>query len=171
MLAIAFLGMLAAWLRGAMRDAMKEKRAWWLPLALILPAVLFLLFPVSEPVWNWAPQRCDCFRLPGAGWWFWKLRWPCSSPPLWRYFAEQRELQSTPQPCAVVFAAISIGAYGLWFTDCGEGEQSIQRQIKQGIGVLEQAGVPRRLEFAMLRWDRSVHDACLLDAESAGHAC
>jgi hypothetical protein len=146
---------------------MKEMRAWWLPLALIPPTVLFLLFPVSEFVWNWAPQ----LRLLQVPW-----RWlVVLEAPMALFFgaaaATFRSRARIAIYCvsAVVFAATSIGAYGLWFTECGESEQAIQRQIQQRIGV------PSRPEYAPpgirdAQVDRPVHDACLLNANAPGAA-
>lgn len=52
MVAVTLAGVLVCWLRGRLPGA----RSWWLPLAVIPPAVLFLQFPVSLPVWNLLPE-------------------------------------------------------------------------------------------------------------------
>jgi len=52
MLAVALGGALVSWLRGKL----PAERHWWLPLALIPAAVLFLLIPISLPVWNALPK-------------------------------------------------------------------------------------------------------------------
>ena len=52
MIAVALIGLLVSWLRGKLPDA----RRWWIPLALIPLAVLFLQFPISLPVWNLLPK-------------------------------------------------------------------------------------------------------------------
>ena len=79
MLAVAFGGGAVAWMRGVVPG----ERKWWLPLALIPPAVLFLLLPVSQSVWNSLPD-CGCCSFPGAGSWFLKLRWRiCFASAVW----------------------------------------------------------------------------------------
>jgi hypothetical protein len=52
MIAVALGGALVSWLRGKL----PAERRWWLPLALIPAAVLFLLLPISLPVWNALPK-------------------------------------------------------------------------------------------------------------------
>ena len=52
MIAAALAGLLVCWLRGRLPGS----RRWWIPLALIPAAVLFLLFSVSHPLWNWLPE-------------------------------------------------------------------------------------------------------------------
>jgi hypothetical protein len=52
MLGIALLALFLAWRRGKLpRD-----RALWIPLALIPVAILFLQFPISQPIWNALPK-------------------------------------------------------------------------------------------------------------------
>ncbi len=52
MIAVAVSGMLVCWARHQFRG----KTRWWIPLALIPLAVLFLQFPISGPVWNLLPK-------------------------------------------------------------------------------------------------------------------
>jgi hypothetical protein len=52
MLAVALAGLIVAWKRGSLRG----RRAWWMPLAMIPLAVLFLQIPLSLPVWNLLPK-------------------------------------------------------------------------------------------------------------------
>ena len=52
MIAVALGGLLVSRLRGRIPG----ERRWWVPLALIPPAVLFLQFPVSRPLWNLLPE-------------------------------------------------------------------------------------------------------------------
>jgi len=56
MLAVAFSGLLIALLPKSRRSRIWSQRRWWIPLALIPPAVLFLMLPVSLPVWNLLPR-------------------------------------------------------------------------------------------------------------------
>lgn len=51
MIGLALLSTFIAWRRGQLRQ-----RSWWIPLALIPVAVLFLQFPVSLPIWNILPK-------------------------------------------------------------------------------------------------------------------
>jgi hypothetical protein len=52
MLAVAISGVLASWARHRFRSNAR----WWIPLALIPAGVLFLQFPISDPVWNLLPK-------------------------------------------------------------------------------------------------------------------
>ena len=51
MIGLALLSTFIAWRRGQLRQ-----RSWWIPLALIPVAVLFLQFPISLPIWNFMPK-------------------------------------------------------------------------------------------------------------------
>ena len=52
MTAVALVCLLVSLLRGRLPGA----RSWWVPLALIPPAVLILQFPLSRPLWNALPE-------------------------------------------------------------------------------------------------------------------
>ncbi len=52
MIAVALCAMLLCWLRGRL----PAQARWWVPLALIPVAVLFLQFPFSRPLWNLLPD-------------------------------------------------------------------------------------------------------------------
>jgi hypothetical protein len=52
MVAVTLAGVLACWLRGRLPG----ERRWWLPLAATPLVVLFLQFPISQPVWNLLPE-------------------------------------------------------------------------------------------------------------------
>jgi len=52
MLAVAISAMLICWARHQFRG----KTRWWIPLALIPFAVLFLQFPISDPLWRVVPK-------------------------------------------------------------------------------------------------------------------
>ena len=52
MIAVALIGLLVSWLRGRLPG----QRQWWIPLALIAPAVLCLQFAFSRPLWNLLPE-------------------------------------------------------------------------------------------------------------------
>ncbi|MGA9463178.1 MAG: hypothetical protein WBV28_10335, partial [Terracidiphilus sp.] len=52
MLAVAFSGALVCWGRHRFRGNAR----WWIPLALIPAGILFLQFPLSDPLWNLLPK-------------------------------------------------------------------------------------------------------------------
>jgi len=52
MISLTLCGMLVSWLRGSLSG----KRLWSIPLALTPVAILFLLFPISRPIWNLLPD-------------------------------------------------------------------------------------------------------------------
>jgi hypothetical protein len=52
MLAVAVSGILICWARHQFRG----KTRWWIPMALIPFAVLFLQFPISDPLWKVVPE-------------------------------------------------------------------------------------------------------------------
>jgi hypothetical protein len=59
MIAIALLSLLILFLRqrsSAHASPAQLDRRWWIPLALVPAAVLFLQFPISLPVWNLLPK-------------------------------------------------------------------------------------------------------------------
>lgn len=91
MIAAALAGLLVCWLRGRLPGS----RRWWIPLALIPAAVLFLQFPVSHPLWNRLPEL-RFLQFP----WRWLLAveapmaiflaaavWPRDAARLWRRVA------------------------------------------------------------------------------------
>ena len=55
MIGVALLSFLAVFLRSKRPDALLDRR-WWIPLALIPAAVLFLQLPVSHAVWELLPK-------------------------------------------------------------------------------------------------------------------
>lgn len=161
MVAIALGGLLVAWLRGTMPG----ERRFWLPLALIPLAILFLLFPISQPVWNALPW----LRLLQFPWrWLVVLEAPMAiffASALW---FDRRNLRiAVLALSAVVFAGITVAAGQQWFQECDSVEASLQKEIQGGIGVRGRPEyAPPGIHFAMV--DRVVHPACLLDAPQAG---
>jgi hypothetical protein len=130
MLAIAFSGGAVAWIRGVVPG----KRIWWLPLALIPPAVLFLLFPVSLAVWNAMPE----LRLLQFPWrWLLVLEAPmalCFASAVW--FDRKTLRVPVIAACAAVFVGISLAAPHWWFIDCGSSIASVQESLREGFGVI-----------------------------------
>ena len=129
MLTIAFGGGTIAWIRGVVPG----ERKWWLPIALIPPVVLFLLFPVSQPVWNLLPQ----LRLLQFPWrWLVVLEAPmalCFASAVWFDRKSLRILLIAA--CAAVFVGISLEAPQWWFVECGSIISSLQESVREGIGV------------------------------------
>ena len=79
MIAVALVCAIVCWRRGVFAGEQTASRGWWLVLVAIPLVVLFLLFPVSRPLW-WLPE--------------WKfLQYP------WRW------MEAVEAPMAILFAA------------------------------------------------------------------
>lgn len=130
MLAVAFLSGAIAWFRGVVPG----ERRWWLPMALIPPAILFLLVPVSRPIWNLLPE----LRLLQFPWrWLVVLEAPmaiCFAAALWFDRKSLRILLLAG--CAAVFLGITLAAPLFWFTNRPSIETSFQEAVREGIGVM-----------------------------------
>lgn len=130
MLVIAFLGAAVAWIRAVIPG----ERRWWLPMALIPPAVLFLLLPVSQPVWNALPE----LRLLQFPWrWLVILEAPmaiCFASAVWFDRKILRILMTAA--CAAVFLGISFAAPRWWFVECGPVIALLRESALKGILVL-----------------------------------
>jgi hypothetical protein len=96
-------------------------RRWWLPLALIPLAVLFLQLPISLPVWNLLP-KLRFLQFP----WRWLVVleapmavffasavWPAASARRWQRVA-------VAAACAAVFLAVTATAGWVFFQPCDE---------------------------------------------------
>jgi len=130
MLAIAFVAGAIVWIRGIMPG----QREWWLPMALIPPTVLFLLFPVSRPVWNALPA----LRLLQFPWrWLVVLEAPmavCFASAVW--FDRKLLRNILLAACAAAFVGIALSAPQWWFVRCGSIVTSLEESAREGIGVL-----------------------------------
>ena len=175
MLVIAFGGGAVAWIRGVVPG----KREWWLPMAVIPPAILFLLLPVSQPVWNALPE----LRLLQFPWrWLVVLESPmaiCFASAVW--FDRRTPRILTMAACAAAFVGISLAAPRWWFAQCGSLIASTEESVQEGIGVIgkpEYAPPGIRSPLIGFQLDpqgnpqldahgnlivQSVPDACLLD--------
>ena len=159
MLAVAFVGAAILWMRGVIPGP----RRWWLPLALIPPAVLFLLFPISHPFWN-LPE----LRLLQFPWrWLVVLEAPmaiCFAAAVW---AKRKGLRIfLVAASAILFVAISLATSQIWFLDSSHFQASILESVREGAGVLgkpEYAPPGTRLPLI----DHPIAAACLLDTPSA----
>jgi uncharacterized membrane protein len=135
MLAVALVGLLIAWLRGRSARNLQsneqrlQTRRFWILLALIPPVVLFLLLPVSLPVWNLLPK----LRFLQFPWrWLTVLEapmaiffaaavWPASSARRWKRAA-------VVFACAAVFLAASFFA-GIRFLQPCDQEDAVAPMV------------------------------------------
>jgi hypothetical protein len=140
MLAVAVSCMLVCWARHQLRG----KTRWWIPLALIPLAVLFLQFPVSGPVWNLLPKM-RFLQFP----WRWLV---VVEAPMGIFFASaiwtsRRGWRiAMLSVCTVVFLAATGLAGFSFFQDCDEedavaGMLSVYRAATGFEGVDEYAPV------------------------------
>jgi hypothetical protein len=117
MIAVALGGLLICWRRGKLPN----QRRWWIPLALIPPAVLFLQLPLSLPVWNLLP-KLRFLQFP----WRWlavleapmaiffaAAVWPSPTARRWLHWA-------VAAVCTAVFMAASAGAGYFFFQVCDD---------------------------------------------------
>ncbi|MGA1982425.1 MAG: hypothetical protein ABSG84_08125 [Acidobacteriaceae bacterium] len=156
MLAVAFGGGAIAWIRGVVPG----KRRWWLPLALIPPAVLLLLLPISRPVWNAVPE----LRLLQFPWrWLVVLEAPMAIAFAAAFWSDRRALRFPLMAARVAFfVGISMAAFQWWFLESNSFENSLQESVREGAGVLGKPEyAPPGIRFPQV--DRIVQDACLLD--------
>ena len=182
MLAVAF----ACGAVASMRGVVPGERKWWLPLALIPPAVLFLLLPVSHFVWNSLPG----LRLLQFPWrWLVILEAPmaiCFASAVW--FDRKPLRNVVVAASAVVFLGLSIAAPVWWFVECGTLIDSLEVSARQGIGVIgkpEYAPPGIRSALSDFKVDaqgkllmdsqgspiiQTVPDACLLDSSPENSA-
>jgi len=161
MLAVACGGGAIAWMRGTVPG----ERRWWLPLALIPPAVLFLLLPISRPLWDVLPE----LRLLQFPWrWLVVLETPlaiCFASAAW--FDRRSVRIPVLAACAALFLGISVLAYQSWFLESNTFAAEVQESVREGAGVLGKPEyAPPGIKFPQV--DKPVPDACLLDASAPG---
>ena len=134
MLAVALGGLVVS----RLRKSLNAERSWWIPLALIPLAVLFLQFPISLPVWNLLP-KLRFLQFP----WRWLVAleapmaiffasavWPAASGRRWSRAA-------VAAACAAVFLAVTATAGLVFFQPCDE-EDAVTGMLasySSGVGV------------------------------------
>jgi hypothetical protein len=134
MIAVALGGLLVAW----WRKALPAERRWWIPLALIPLAVLFLQFPISLPVWNLLPK----LRLLQFPWrWLVVLEAPMavffalSISALWS--ARRWGRVAVAVVCAAAFVGAMAAAASSFFQPCDDEDAvaSMVETYRSGVGV------------------------------------
>ncbi|MGD1106327.1 MAG: 6-pyruvoyl-tetrahydropterin synthase-related protein [Terracidiphilus sp.] len=117
MIAVAFAAVIVCYFRGSLPRP--EKNRWWIPIAAIPIVVLFLLFPISRPVWHMLPQMpflqypwrwLEAVEAPMAIF-FVAAIWPSS-----RNARRSRILALSA--CAVLFIAATVYAGTTFFQVC-----------------------------------------------------
>jgi hypothetical protein len=117
MVAVALGGLLLCWRRGRLPGG----RQWWIPLALIPPAVLLLQFPFSRPLWNLLPDlrflqfpwRWLAVLEAPMGLFIAAAVWPASSSARWRRVA-------VGTACTAIFLALTAYAAKDLFQVCDD---------------------------------------------------
>jgi hypothetical protein len=132
MIAVALTGVLVSWLRGSL----PAKRSWWIPLALIPVAILFLQFPISLPVWNLLP-KLRFLQFP----WRWLV---VLEAPMAIFFASavwcagRWRRVAVAALCTVFFLTATAAAGRLFFQVCDD-EDAVQGTLdvyRSGAGFL-----------------------------------
>lgn len=154
MIAVALLSLLILWLRGrvsvtsvnstaatatVVKEAQPLARAAWIPLACIPAAVLFLLLPISLPVWNLLPKM-RFLQFP----WRWLLvveapmaiffaaaLWTAKSARRWQRIA-------VASLCSLFFLGATLFAAGNFFRDDAEFDDltTILASYRSGTGFI-----------------------------------
>jgi hypothetical protein len=114
MLAVAMLSLLMAWKRAKL----PPDRRWWIPLALIPPATLLLLLPVSLPFWNLLP-KLRYLQFP----WRWLV---ALGAPMGIFFAAgvwfsgRWKRLTMVAVCAALFLSATLAAGRFFYQSCYE---------------------------------------------------
>jgi hypothetical protein len=117
MFAAAFGAMAVCWRRGRLSIGNHSAaRRWWIPLALIPPAILFLQLPISLPVWNLLPK----LRFLQFSWrWLVVLEAPMAIFFAWAVWPVQpRRRIYLAAASTLVFVAISVAFGTLVYMRC-----------------------------------------------------
>ena len=121
MVAVALGGLFVAWRRKTLPAIHTESPRWWIPLALIPLAVLFLQLPLSLPLWNLLPK----LRFLQFPWrWLVVLEAPMAvlfAAAVWPRADARRWLRiAVPSACAAFFLASTAVAAVYFFQPCDD---------------------------------------------------
>ena len=136
MIALALICLLIFWLRGRLANSTPMDRRWWISLALIPIAILFLQLPVSLPVWNLLPK----LRFLQFPWrWLVVLEAPMAilfAAAVWPRQLWRRAL--VVAVCAICFFLASHAAAHYFFQSCDEEDNvlAMQNVYRSGAGFL-----------------------------------
>lgn len=129
MFAAAVGGALVAWMRGTLPGP----RRWWITLLTIPFLVLFIMLPVSLPVWDHLPL----LRYLQFSWrWLEFMAAPAAiffASAVW--FAPLRKRVAVLAVCAVFFIAFSSAAGRYWFAEGAQDQKLIVAAEQTGTGV------------------------------------
>ncbi len=117
MITVALAGLLAAWLRGVIPFAKTApSRRVWIPLAAIPAAVLFMLFPVSRPLWRLLPEM-PILQYPGR--WLEAVEAPMAVLFVAAIWPRTRRPRAVVLAlCAALFVAATVYAGTAFFQVC-----------------------------------------------------
>jgi len=160
MVGIALVGFLVAW----RRKTLPADNRWWIPLALIPVAVLFMQLPISLPLWNLFPK----LRFLQFPWrWLVVLEAPMAiffAAAVWPRLASRRWVRiSVSAGCAALFLGSTAIAATFYFQPCDD-EDAVAPMVKvYGSG----AGFEGVYEYAPIGADNGLvatglPDACLV---------
>jgi hypothetical protein len=159
MIAVTLLSALIA----ARRGTLPGPRRLWVPLLLVPFAVLFLLLPISLPVWNLLPL----LRYLQFSWrWLLVLEAPMAiffAAAIW--FVPVRKRIPVLAACCGLFLVLSAGAgkYWSWFQECEAGQDHVVEAEEIGIGVHGKPEyAPMGVRSSEVRY--GLWDACLVPA-------
>jgi hypothetical protein len=165
MIAVAFAAVIVCYFRGSLPRP--EKNRWWIPLAAIPIVVLFLLFPISRPVWHALPQMpflqypwrwLEAVEAPMAIF-FVAAIWPSNRNA--RHARRSRTLALAA--CAALFLATTVYAGTTFFQVCYP-EDTVASTL---VGYRAGAGFEGMYEYEPPNGDDSqiatgLPDACLV---------
>jgi hypothetical protein len=175
MIAVALSSVLALWLCGKLslqksRDEPRGTmgalaRRFWIPLAIIPAAVLFLLLPISLPVWNLLPK----LRFLQFPWrWLLVVEAPMSiffAAAVWSGNARKRRLrQAVVCLCATISLAFTTFAAQHFFRDAPEDDDfaNLLKEYNSGSGFVgSDEYAPPGAENSLVAM--GLPDACLTD--------
>jgi hypothetical protein len=160
MVVVALAGVFAAW----RRKILPTDRRWWIPLALIPIAVLFLQLPISLPLWNLLPK----LRFLQFPWrWLVVLEAPMGvffAAAVWPRRGARRRLRvAVPAACAALFLGSTAVAAIYFFQPCDD-EDAVAPMVKV---YRSGAGFEGVYEYAPIGADNGLvatglPDACLV---------